>query len=250
MANFSNTLAKAATKLIDNLDVSKFGGNLEKAQLDVYEVTDGSLAGKPARSIPFYLNPHTVSVTKEAEFTEESKLAGTIKLKYAQTKPVTLSVGEMWFDTYDTRESVREQFIDHLEELLDYNKGTHVLNAVVFTWGQFSQATKFKSQYVFLVCQIKTDYVLFLPDGTPCRAKVALTMHQLMTEEKEGVELPKESPDHARIYTVKRGDTMQGISKFAYNTPTEWRRIAASNRIDDPMELHPGMRLVLPPILK
>jgi len=214
------------------------------------KVDDGQLNGELVRSIPFYLNPHTVQITKEAEFKEEPTNHGTIKLRYAATKPVTLNVGEMWFDTYDTRESVREKYIDQLEELLDYNKETHVLNCVVFTWGNFSQRSKFQSRYVFLVCKVVTDYTLFLPDGMPCRAKVALTMHQLMTGEKEGVELPKSSPDHARIYTVKRGDTMQGISRFAYDTPTEWRRIAASNRIDDPMDIHPGMKLVLPPILK
>jgi hypothetical protein len=213
-------------------------------------VKDGTLSTKSIKSIPFFLNPHTVQITKEAEFKEEPSLHGTIKLKYAQTKPVTLSVGEMWFDTYDTRDSVREKYIDQLEELLDYNKGTHVLNAVVFTWGNFSQKSKFKSRYVFYICKVQTDYTLFLPDGTPCRAKVALMMHQLMTAEKEGVELPKESPDHARIYTVKRGDTLQGISLFAYDTPTEWRRVAASNGIDDPMDIHPGMKLMLPPILK
>lgn len=246
-----SNIAKTATKVLDTLQLSQFGGNLEKAQLDIYELKDGELSGGgPNRSLKLWLNPHTVEVGKEVEFAETPSNQATVNLRYSQTKPLHLSIGEMWFDTYDTRESVRELYIDHLEELLDYNNETHVLNGVVFTWGNFSARTKFKTQYIFLPSKLNVKYTMFLPCGMPCRAQVSLCMQQLMTPTKKGIEAPKASPDHARIYTVKRGDTLQGISRMAYDSPAEWRRIAAHNKIDDPMEIRPGQSLLLPPILK
>lgn len=246
-----SNIAKTATKVLDTLQLSQFGGNLEKAQLDIYELKDGQInTDAPSRTLKLWLNPHTIEVGKEVEFKETEQTHGTVNLRYSHTKPLHLSIGEMWFDTYDTRESVRELYIDHLEELLSYNKDTHVLNGVVFTWGNFSARTKFKANYIFLPSKMTVKYTMFLPCGMPCRAQVALCLQQLMTPQMEGVLAPKQSPDHARIYTVKRGDTLQGISRMAYDTPAEWRRIASHNRIDDPMDLRPGQSLILPPILK
>jgi nucleoid-associated protein YgaU len=94
------------------------------------------------------------------------------------------------------------------------------------------------------------DYTLFLPDATPVRPKVDLSLEQIMLRKEENAQRPKESPDHAKLYTVKKGDTLQGIATAEYDDPREWRRIAKTNNIDDPLELRPGMKLLVPPILK
>jgi nucleoid-associated protein YgaU len=49
---------------------------------------------------------------------------------------------------------------------------------------------------------------------------------------------------------MKRGDTLQAIAHAEYDDPREWRRIADTNGIDDPMSLRPGNKLLVPPILK
>ena len=64
------------------------------------------------------------------------------------------------------------------------------------------------------------------------------------------VQEPKQSPDHAKLYTVRRGDTLQGIAMAEYDDPREWRRIADTNGITNPMSLPPGTKLLVPPILK
>ena len=58
-----------------------------------------------------------------------------------------------------------------------------------------------------------------------------------------------ESPDNAKVRAVLRGDTLQSIAFAEYDDPAEWRRIADSNGIDDPSDLRPGQRLLIPPIL-
>ena len=60
----------------------------------------------------------------------------------------------------------------------------------------------------------------------------------------------KKSPDTAHVHLVSRGDSLQGIAAKEYDEPGEWRRIAQANGIDDPLNLEPGRRLLIPPILK
>ncbi len=247
-------LAKVATKIIDNLEIAKFGATLQKAEFLFYkwdtEHPPGSAVAGDDGKMKFFLNPETIKVVKEVEMKEEPVNGQTSPLKYSSTKPVSLEIGQLFFDTYDERESVREKYIDKLEAQLEYSAETHVLNCVVFNWGDFSMRTKFKTQYVFAITKMDVNYTLFLPSGMPVRAEVALCLRQIASLPQQNSEKPKQSPDHARIYTVKRGDTLQGISQFAYESPLEWRRIAESNGIDDPMSLRPGQRIMLPPILK
>ena len=245
----SNALVRSslqrATRVIDKSEPNKFGGKLEKAKLSIFKVSTESPVAFPAGELECYINPHTIRIDKEVEFKEEPHSQSLVSLKYSHTKPMCLTLGELWFDSYDTRESVRLKYIDTLEGLLDYNPDSHVVNAVVFTW-----ATKHISLYVFAVSKIEVEYNLFLPDGTPCRAKAMVHLRQLTTAQDIMKLLTKQSPDHARIYTVQRGDTLQGIAMKAYDDPKEWRRIALTNRIDDPMDMRPGAQLILPPILK
>ncbi len=242
--------AQRAIKVIDDSEPNKFGGKLEKAKLSIFRVSTDSPTATPAGELECYVNPHTIKIDKEVEFKDEPAAQSLVSLKYSHTKPLCLTLGELWFDCYDTRESVRLKYIDTLESLMDYNPESHVVNAVVFTWGMFSMATKHIALYVFAISKLEVEYNLFLPDGTPVRAKAMVHLRQLTTAQDIMKLLTKQSPDHSRIYTVKNGDTIQGIASMAYEDPREWRRIAKSNRIDDPMDLRPGLQLVLPPILK
>lgn len=49
-------------------------------------------------------------------------------------------------------------------------------------------------------------------------------------------------------YTVKSGDTLEGISRRFYGTGRHWRRIAERNGIDDPLCLRIGIRLAIPAV--
>lgn len=248
LSKFANTVAKGVTTAFDNLETSMFGGQLAKAELLVYKTVDTSTP--PMKTITFFINPHTIQVSKEAQLKEESVPGGTAPKKFSMTWPICLKLGEIWFDTYDTRESVRTKYINDIESLLDYLPETHYLPIVVFNWGQWHGTGKIPSEYKFFVTKVTVDYTLFLPDATPVRAKVDLSLEQVKPQKQENAERPKQSPDHAKLYTVKKGDTLQGIAMSEYDDPREWRRIAKTNNLNDPMELRPGMKLLVPPILK
>lgn len=249
LSKFANTVAKGVTSAFDNMESSMFGGQLSKAELVVYK--DVGLT-QEIKKIPFFINPHTIQVSKEAKLESEEVPGGTESKKFNLTYPLCLKLGEMWFDTYDDKPkvSVREKYINDLESLLDYIPETHYLPIVVFNWGKFSSTARNPQYYKFFCNKVTVDYTLFLPDATPVRAKVDLTLEQVFPQKDENAVRPKESPDHAKLYTVKKGDTLQGIAMKEYDDAREWRRIAKTNNLNDPMELRPGMKLLVPPILK
>ncbi|MCA9514661.1 MAG: LysM peptidoglycan-binding domain-containing protein [Myxococcales bacterium] len=222
-------------------------GSLAKAELVVF--TNPELE-EHLDTIPFFLNPSTISVERRAKFEDDAHNQARDDVKYKGTDPISLQIGELWFDTYDERRNVREVFIDRLEELVDYYDETHVPRVVSFVWGGFSHGTKHARDYVFYVESVKVDYLMFLSDGTPVRAKVALCLKQVTTTKREDGQNQKRSPDHAKRVVVRRGDTLQGIAAREYKDPREWRRIAATNGIENPMSLRVGSELLVPPILR
>jgi len=56
-------------------------------------------------------------------------------------------------------------------------------------------------------------------------------------------------PAATQTYTVKRGDTLQGIARKFYGASDNWKRIydANSTIIPAPDRLHPGLLLSIPP---
>lgn len=223
-----------------------FGGQLQKAEFKVYDKPGGS----EINTVDFFLNPKSIQITKSVKLEESKSEGNTGETRWSKTNPIQLDIGELWFDTYERRANVRSEYIDDLEELLDYDENTHHIPCVRLVWGKFTEQTRYDTQYLFYVEKLTVDYTMFLPDGTPVRAKAQVSLKQAMPVEQQIKERQKNSPDHAKLYTVKRGDTLQGIAHQEYEDPREWRRIAETNEIDDPMGVEPGTKLLVPPILE
>lgn len=247
--SFMVGLGLAADRSYEN-DSFLIDGKLTKAKLKFFEKPDLSkelmLNGKG--EIEFFLNPEQIQVTKSVAI-EQAKDATPQKIesKPAGTNPITMDLGTVWFDTYDTRKNVRTEYIDTLEKTMDPHETTHHVPAVYFCWGNFSSESKMVDEYLFYVEQLDVTYSMFLPNGTPVRASVKIKLKQCNHKD---VQVKKESPDHAKLYTIRRGDTLQGIAMAEYDDPREWRRIADSNSITDPLMLAPGTKLLIPPILR
>ena len=69
-----------------------------------------------------------------------------------------------------------------------------------------------------------------------------------MITDKEDLKAQQtKSSDIAKVWIVKRGQSLATIAAQEYGNPRAWRVIAQANGIDDPLGLVPGMRLLLPP---
>lgn len=251
-----NAAAGLGTSLLDQYGDLLFGGQLQKAKLVAYSkpylpghTPEGQTEASKELSdlsVEFFLNPETLSISKSLEVEEIQTAQNRDEVRYQRTRPIEMDIPDLWFDTYETRKNVRKEYIERLENLVDFYQDTHHSPAVMLVWGKFTEETQKSNEYLFYVTGLKVVYAMFLPDGTPVRAKVSLTLQQAAPGNPD----QKNSPDHAKLYTVRRGDTLQGIAAMEYDDPREWRRIAETNDIDDPMSLKPGTKLLVPPILK
>jgi hypothetical protein len=105
-------------------------------------------------------------------------------------------------------------------------------------WGQFVSP-------VSLVKSIDVEFSSFNADGTPTRAEGKMTLQQYPVP--EGAQNPTSGGDVARRSAkIYEGDTLAHVAYREYRSPSRWRDLAESNRIDDPLRVRPGALLVVP----
>lgn len=197
--------------------------------------------------VAFKFNPEAIRITKTVK-PKQQRQAGknAPKLQFTTGDETKIEFGEIVFDTFEKRLSVYELNVKFLEALITVDPDTHRPPRVLFKWGKAKYEDNGGKDRLFFVTALDVNYIMFLPDGTPVRAKVKLTL----TEVPDPAGEERNSPDTAHVHLVSRGDTLQAIASREYNNPGEWRRIAQANGIDDPLELVPGRRLLIPPILR
>ena len=220
----------------------------EKAQLVVHK-PDASEGADLPEKVEFMFNPEAVRITHTLKPKEQKESTGNApKLQFTGGSSAKVEFGEILFDTFEQRESVYTSHVKDLEKLLQVDDNLHRPPQVLFLWGQGFVDGGSDGIYAgtWLVTAVDTNYIMFLPNGTPVRAKCKLTLTECPPEESSN----KGSPDTAHMHLVSRGDTLQAIAHSEYDNVREWRRIAEANGIDDPLNLAPGQRLLIPPILK
>lgn len=227
------------------------GGQLMKAKLSV----DREDTRAAQDELEFQFNPEAITITRQQASTSTPVMGTENKQEDQNASPSggesTLTLKEVIFDTYELKPtaSVYTNYIQKLEKFVGYDRDKHAPPYLVFTWGKFTEQLP---AYAALKCKLDNltvDYTMFLNDGTPVRAKCNLTLRLGLTAKEQQEAKQKNSPDHAKLVTVRRGQSLSDIAADEYDNPAEWRRIADANQIDDPMALAPGMKLIVPPIL-
>ncbi len=221
--------------------------NFEKAKLVVHSADKQDVPPE----VSFHFNPEAVRVTKTLK-PKEQRQAGqdAPALQFNGGDSLKIEFGEILFDTFDQRASVYALHVSQLEKLIHVNEHLHRPPRVHFVWGQgFGSEDGKVNTGIWHVTALDVNYIMFLPNGVPVRAKCKLTLTEV-PDDAAPAKSAKGSPDTAHVHLVKRGDTLQAIAFREYDDAGEWRRIAAANGIDDPLALNPGSRLLIPPILK
>ena len=220
----------------------------EKAKLEVHaEDAKGDLP----KDVSFLFNPEAIRVTKALK-PREQRQAGqdAAHLQFTGGDSLKLEFGEILFDTFEDRTSVYSTHVQGLEKLIHVNEDLHRPPRVLFVWGQgFGDAGGKINTGTWYITALDVNYIMFLPNGTPVRAKCKLTLTEVPDDSNPSKSV-KNSPDTAHVHLVSRGDSLQAIAYEEYDDSSQWRRIAEANGIDDPLGLSPGQRLLIPPILK
>ncbi len=149
----------------------------------------------------------------------------------------------MFFDSTDTMGDKVVKVVDQLfaccvptEKSRQSKKGSPPW--VIFHWGGLTSFPAY-------VSSVSAKYTLFTPGGTPVRAVCTVTLEEISGE--QGGQNPTSGALAARdAHVVVVGDTLHSVAYRHYGDPQLWRAIAEANRIDDPMRLRPGTRLLVP----
>jgi Contractile injection system tube protein len=88
-------------------------------------------------------------------------------------------------------------------------------------------------------------YTMFDSQGVPVRATVNLSMEEVAHDPKK-TNPTSGSPLDRRSHVVAAGDSLQSLAYREYDDPTLWRGLAIFNRIDNPLRVLPGTRLLIP----
>lgn len=139
---------------------------------------------------------------------------GQSKVSFAAPEPCTLTLSNIIFDTYETQENVVNRYIDRLiraVKFLDANPPRGAISVSPAPAPRHSSATQQQAEnnrppiylftwgeYQYLRCFVESfqyQLTLFLPEGTPVRAKVNLTLKEVdQTTAPAGARVP-ERPD-------------------------------------------------------
>jgi len=225
---------------------------LQKAQLTV---VNGKQQGTV---IKCRFNPTEYDLETAATYATQDNPGSTASPRqFVGGEAETLSM-QLFFDTTDTGEDVREAYTDALDSLLRVDGELHAPPVCRFTWGG---GLDFKA---FLE-SAKKQFTRFLPSGVPVRASVDVTLTEYtppattasgvgdgesggFSNELLSAATKLESTDRTKVWTVTEGDTLWLVAAAEYDDPSHWRTIAAVNGIDNPRRLTPGTELTLPPL--
>jgi nucleoid-associated protein YgaU len=195
---------------------------------------------EPGFPMMVQFNPKELSLSKSVNWSpQQSPSSDTPEQQFTSGQGRTLSF-ELFFDRYEMNLPVLMDvmLIEKMTKVVDE---LHRPPVVRFIWGMFMFKGVFK--------QMQTRYTMFLNIGAPCRATVSCVLQEYESLEEQSSGTRLQSPDHAKMRLVKRGETLHSIAGTEYDNVAEWRRIADANNITDPMNLEPGMELLVPPIL-
>jgi nucleoid-associated protein YgaU len=190
-------------------------------------------------------NPTEYSLEAGAKWSEQEKRGQTPELQYAGAERKKLTL-DLFFDTYESRTDVREHTVK-VSNLLVFNKDRHRPPKLTLSWGQAAPGGPFADLPFCCVLQsLKQNFTLFLPTGTPVRAKLSASFLQFSLPLEELKKNERSSADKTKTYLVKQGDTVSGVAALFYKDPTQWRHIARANDVENPRELPAGMSLKIP----
>jgi hypothetical protein len=206
-------------------------------------------------------NPDTLTLEKRATWSKPPRNVNWARQRYPRVlslfpntgnEPETLKISTLWFDTYLIRNPNDENNRDvryYTNKLLALMDAQYPKLPIIPTkrpaicqlhWGK-------QTTWKCALTTLTIAFNLFDRDGTPVRAKVTNVTFQQVYDDGQPRQNPTSGGEPLRAsHVVMPGDTLESIAYREYGDPTRWRILAASNGLENPLDLRPGQRLRIP----
>jgi len=200
-------------------------------------------------TIQVLFNPEEYTLNKDINYAQAAipGLSGPI-LQFVNGNMTTLEM-ELLLDSYEgysfgslnvpPKSDVRE-LTQKFAGLMEINCNTHAPPLLLFTWGSLS--------FECVLARVSQRFIMFLPSGTPVRARLNVTFNEYLDPEREAKRVNRQTAHYSKEHLVHEGETLSQIAGALYENPQLWRPIAIFNNIANPRAIRAGQRLRVPPL--
>ena len=190
-----------------------------------------------SEKIAVMFNPEEYTLSKDINYARVGVpgLSSPV-LQFVHGNLQTLEM-ELFLDTYEAHTDVRLR-TKRIVDLLAIDPQTHAPPVLLFTWSSLS--------FVCVLGKVTQRFVMFLPDGTPVRARLQVTFNEFADPLLQAMAQKNQTADYTKLHVVTEGETLSSIAARVYDDPLVWRPIALANGLDDPRVLTVGQQLTVP----
>jgi hypothetical protein len=222
-------------------------GGISKLMIEGYEDPDyGRLAQIKPNPLWVPINPEKCTLAMGAQYTSDSAPGSSGQSNsFNRLSGVTLSF-DLVFDGTGavagaSDRCVADQIRDFRRLVLDRNPTSHRPNYLKLIWGE---TDLLKGQ----TTSLRVEYTLFNPDGSPLRAKVAVSFSGFLDAVDARAEQANSSPDLTHRIPVSAGDSLPLLCARVYRESLYYVDVAATNGLDGFRRLPAGLQLSFPPL--
>lgn len=220
----------------------------ELAKLKITKITDKKTMTVSSSSSDQFIcqfNPESFSLKKQNDY-NISQVSGKDNTKgaYRGGMPREMDI-TLTFDSSQKGESVINLYkLLRKFALVDSSKLNQKTQQgeppwVMVQWGAYIG-------FPAVIKALNEEYTMFKPNGTPIRAKVTISLVQIVNETDKAGTNPTSRSEPRRTWIVEHGQRLDWIAHIEYGDSGMWRQIAEANNIDDPLLLRAGQVLRLP----
>jgi hypothetical protein len=212
--------------------------------------------------VPVQYNPNSLAFDKPVHTADIAIPGLDSPLKqFIRGGTETLTV-ELFFDSTESGTGASARSVTELTDafygLVKIDPKTHAAPVCSFLWGEKFPGDRLperygnqrRTEFPCVVTDVKQEFKLFSPSGTPLRAVLTLKLEEYVPIQRQIERLNLQSSDHTRSHVLEEGESLAQVAWQYLRDARDWRHIAVENDIDDPRRLTPGRTLTIPPLAR
>lgn len=193
------------------------------------------------------INPDTIKWNRKIDYNNvQATGTSSASQRYKSTPSDDISF-DIIIDCTGVVDSKRTDMAKEMERLekiiYTFNGEIHRPNYLKIQWGK-------NISFKCVLKSFNTTYTFFKPDGSPLRAKVALSFEEYLSPQTVEKQEKSSSPDLSHIVEVVEGDTLPQLSFRVWDNQNYYIQVAKYNGLNKFRNLKGGSQLIFPPIIQ